>query len=297
MGRHHEHPSQHDRASPIPDGHRAPEFDADSVEELIVVAGDWHTDLVHLVSNVPQLLDANFPDGSYRPTTLLHAGDFNITNGSRANKQFIRRAAQLAAERKMRILITPGNHDSWSRLEARTDFSAGRPIRLAGAVWVLPRGYRFRMGGRRVLSFGGAGSFSRPVASEGVTWWRSEMPSNDEVADCVSLGGAEILIAHEAPTGGSSRVDDMLARSPLRDPVDRAYTALGRERLRQVWDGVHPQLLFHGHHHIQAEGHHPDGRSVYALNKNGEPGNLAAVDLATMRVRWLDNVPLRRGGY
>ncbi|QSB22128.1 metallophosphoesterase family protein [Curtobacterium sp. 24E2] len=265
------------------------EFDADSSEELIVVAGDWHSDLVHLTHNVPRLLNANFPDPKRQPTTLLHAGDFNITNGSRANKRFVQRAAQLASEREMRILITPGNHDSWSRLEARAEFAAGQPVRLAGEVWALPRGYRFRMGGRQVLSFGGAGSFARPPVREGNTWWRSEMPSADEVVTCIRLGGADIVISHEVPAGGSTRVDNLIDRSPLQNLVDREYTELGRRRLCEVWDGVRPRLLFHGHHHIRAEQHHPDGRRVYSLNKNGEKGNLAAVDLATMHVRWLDS--------
>lgn len=284
-----EHSSERQRLGSTAERDRLREFDADSSEELIVVAGDWHSDLVHLTHNVPRLLDANFPESNRQPTTLLHAGDFNITNGSRANKQFVRRAAQLASERAMRILITPGNHDSWSRLEARAEFTAGRPARLAGEVWALPRGYRFRIGGRQVLSFGGAGSFARPAVREGDTWWRSEMPSAEEVVTTIRLGGADIVISHEAPAGGSTRVDNLLDRLPLRDPVDREYTELGRRRLRDVWDGVRPRLLFHGHHHIQAEEHHSDGRRIYSLNKNGEAGNLAAVDLATLRVRWLGN--------
>lgn len=296
MSRCGEQPLEHERSGSTAERERVRDFDTDTSEELIVVAGDWHSDLVHLTYNVPQLLDASFPDPNRQPTTLLHAGDFNITNGSRANKQFVRRAAQLASERAMRILITPGNHDSWSRLQARAEFTAGRPVRLAGEVWALPRGYRFRIGGRQVLSFGGAGSFARPAKREGDTWWRSEMPSADEVVACIRLGGADIVVSHEAPAGGSTRVDNLLDRSPLRDPVGREYTALGRQRLRDVWDGVRPRLLFHGHHHIQAEGKHPDGRRVYSLNKNGEVGNLAAVDLATLSVRWLDGARLRSSG-
>lgn len=296
MSGHGEQQTEHQRFVPTVDYKRAREFDEDTSEELIVVAGDWHSDLVHLTINVPRILDANFPDPVRQPTTLLHAGDFNVTNGSRANKQFVRRAAQLASERAMRILITPGNHDSWSRLDARPEFAAGRPVRLAGEVWALPRGYRFRIGGRQVLSFGGAGSLARPATREGDTWWRREMPTAEEVFASIRLGGADIVISHEAPAGGSLRVDNLLDRSPLRDLTDRDYTALGRRRLRDLWDGVRPRLLFHGHHHIQAEGHHPDGRRVYSLNKNGETGNLAAVDLATMRVRWLESARLRTGG-
>ncbi|AOX65745.1 hypothetical protein BJK06_08260 [Curtobacterium sp. BH-2-1-1] len=274
---------------PVGENRRLAErFDADSDECLIVIAGDWHSDLVHLTDNVPRLLDEGFSATAARPTTLLHVGDFNITNGSRANKQFLLRAAELASERQMRILITPGNHDSWSRLESRSDFARSEPTRLRDGVWVLPRGYRFRIGGKTILSFGGAGSMSRPPNKEGLTWWRSEMPTDADVDASISRGRADIVITHEAPLGGTVRVDRKLATFPLRSAADRDYTALGRDRIARLWRGVAPTLLFHGHHHLQAEGHLHDGRSVYALNQNGEPGNLVSVDLETMRVRWLD---------
>lgn len=262
-------------------------FDADTDERFVVVAGDWHSDLVHLTSNVPALLKAGFLDGSDQPSTLLHVGDVNITNGSRQTKRVLLEMAKLAELRRMRILITPGNHDSWARLDARADFAAGRPTRLVGAVWALPRGFRFRMGGREIVSFGGAGSIKRPVRGENITWWPREMPTESEVDECVSKGPAEVAITHEAPWGGSDRVDRILARSHLEDPLDQAYTDGGRDRITRLWEGLSPRLLFHGHHHIQAEGHHPDGRSVYSLGKNREPGNLASIDLRDMSVQWL----------
>lgn len=263
------------------------EFDADSDERIAVVAGDWHSDLVHLTSNVPKVLDRGFPSGGPQPTTLLHVGDFNVTNGSRVNKRFLARAAELAEHRQLRILLTPGNHDSWSRLQSRTDFREGLPTRLHGAVWALPRGYRFRMGGRCVLSFGGAGSVRRDTKREGVSWWRTEMPSDAEVNAAVAAGAADILITHEGPNGGTRRVD---RRVSLKSPIAfeaAEYTALGRDRVTRLWAGVRPQLLFHGHHHVQAEGHHPDGRSVYSLGQNREAGNLLSLDLTDLRVEWL----------
>lgn len=270
-------------------------FDPDSKERFVVVAGDWHSDLVHMLDTVPRLLSGSFPQSGQQPSTLLHVGDFNIGTGSRASKRFILKAAELAASRRMRILITPGNHDSWSRLEGRADFSRGEPARLHGAVWALPRGYRFRVGGRDVLSFGGAGSMSRPSAQENKSWWRSEMPSDAETDASITRGRADIIVSHEGPGGGTERVDARLARSRLRNPLDQAYTDLGRMQLARLWDGVQPRFLFHGHHHVHAEGHH-DGRSVYALNQNGEPGNLVALDLRTMSVQWLDGTPIRNAG-
>ncbi|WP_161968411.1 metallophosphoesterase family protein [Curtobacterium oceanosedimentum] len=263
-------------------------FDADSSEELVLVAGDWHSDLMHLTSVIPGILNAHFSSQTAQPTTLLHLGDFSIGSGSRSAKQFLRKAAELAASRGFRILITPGNHDSWGRLESRADFARGAPTQLAERVWALPRGFRFRIGGRSVLSFGGAGSIKRPLEAEGRSWWRREMPTAAEVTTSVLGGGADIVLTHEAPIGGSKRVDAMLARRPLRNLEDRAYTQQGRQRITELWDGIRPQLLFHGHHHLRAEGHHDDGRSVYSLNQNQQPGNLIALRLSDLNVRWLD---------
>lgn len=262
-------------------------FDADSTEELILVAGDWHSDLIHITSVIPAILDAHFPPHAARPTTMLHLGDFSIGSGSRGAKRFLRKAAELAAVRGFRILITPGNHDSWGRLDSRSDFAAGTPTQLAEQVWALPRGLRFRVGGRSVLSFGGAGSIRRPPEAEGRAWWPREMPTAAEVAASVLGGSADIVLTHEAPVGGTKRVDALLARRPLRNVEDDAYTRQGRQRITELWEGVRPQLLFHGHHHVQAEGHHGDGRSVYSLNQNQQAGNLIALRLSDLNVRWL----------
>lgn len=262
-------------------------FEIDSDERLILAAGDWHCDLVHLTSDVPEILDAHYPRGSLQPTTLLHTGDFTITNGSPSNKQFIRRASDFAFERGMRILITPGNHDSWSRLDGRNDFKGGSPAEIARGVWALPRGYRFRIGGRVVLSFGGAGSVSRPPARQGLTWWRREMPSAEEVSAAVRDGPADIVITHEAPIGGTARIDALLSGFRMKQPLDQDYTDMGRERITSLWNGVAPSVLIHGHHHEQAQGNHPDGRSVYSLASNGKAGNLIAIDVRDLAVTWL----------
>lgn len=269
-------------------------FDADSDERTVIIAGDWHSDMVHLTHTVPRLLDLHAATVDVAPATLFQVGDFNITNGSPANKRFIRQAAQLAAERRLRIIVTPGNHDSLSRLSGRADYAAGLPAALARDVWALPRGYRFRIGGRTVLSFGGAGSIKRPPQAEGHTWWRDEMPTDDEVDASIRRGDVDLLLTHEAPTGGSRRVDAAIATSPLGDAEDREYTKIGRDRIRRLWDGVHPRALVHGHHHTPSEQHHDDGRCVYSLGMNGSPGNLAALDLRTMLVEWLDRSSLRR---
>ncbi|QCR44250.1 hypothetical protein C1N91_12690 [Curtobacterium sp. SGAir0471] len=114
------------------------------------------------------------------------------------------------------------------------------------------------------------------------------MPTVAEVATSVLGGGADIVLAHVAPIGGSKRVDAMLARRPLRNIEDRAYTQQGRQRITELWDDIRPQLLFNGHHHVRAEGHHVDGRSMYSLNQNQQPDNLIALGLLDLNVRWLE---------
>jgi hypothetical protein len=56
----------------------------------------------------------------------------------------------------------------------RRDYLARLDAALAGRIWHLPRGHRWRWHGRDWLALGGAVSLDRGVRTAGVNWWPEE---------------------------------------------------------------------------------------------------------------------------
>ncbi|WP_354025929.1 metallophosphoesterase [Conyzicola nivalis] len=118
-------------------------------ETRVAVAGDWHGNTIWIQEMIPALHAAAPEVG-----TILHAGDFGILPGPRGKGFLAAVDAQCEASVIERVLVTPGNHDDWTRMNHRFVSQPGEAIRLSDRVWVLPRGFRFTLAGRTFLSFG-----------------------------------------------------------------------------------------------------------------------------------------------
>lgn len=122
-------------------------------ETHVGVAGDWHGNIVWIQRAIPAFHRV-FPDVK----TLLHLGDFGLYR-DRGGKGF-RNAVDYWCKRTgiERVLVTPGNHEDWDWLEQLFAVHPGEPVQVSEVIWVMPRAYRFELGGASLMSFGGAGS-------------------------------------------------------------------------------------------------------------------------------------------
>lgn len=259
----------------------------DDVEVRVAIAGDWHSS-GYWARRALGMLHDQAPD----VRTVLHLGDFNLSSNTpwAAYRRSVMEA--MAANSIERILVTPGNHDDWSQLGPRFDQHPGVPYWLpkAPGISFLPRGYRFEIGGRTFLSFGGAASPDQGRRIEGKDWWGNEEPTEADVARALAGGTVDVLLTHEAVDGGTRLVEDVIARPNRRLFDERGLSASRRSRahVTEVWTRLAPRRLFHGHMHVRAEAHLPDSRSVYSLAANNSPGNLGILDLTDLSWSWLD---------
>lgn len=69
-----------------------------------------------------------------------------------------------------RILVTIGNHERFDEISPLLDQHPGAAVRVSKLTWFLPRPARLTIGGRQVLSLGGAASVDRQARIEGLTW-------------------------------------------------------------------------------------------------------------------------------
>lgn len=243
----------------------------DLPDRAIALAGDWHGDRGWV-----QRVFASLHGLDIR--TLLHAGDFGPLPYDPTWLPLIDELAETAGVE--RILVTAGNHEPWDRLTPL--LAAGEPAKVSERVWFLPRPCRLSVGGRRVLSLGGAASVNRHHLAEGATWFAEEAITDEHVAAAIAGGPADLLITHETP-----------ARTPVRVVADQlrmhgwpkealAASKVSREQVAAVWDAVRPELLVHGHMHLPGGGRTMDGRRVTSLGANRQHGNLMTLDMDTL---------------
>jgi len=256
-------------------------------EDRVAIAGDWHSS-GYWVRRALKMLHDQAPD----VRTVLHLGDFNLTSNTPWTAY--RRSVVEAMETNgiARILVTPGNHDDWSQLGPRFELHPQEPYHLpkTQTVSFLPRGYRFQIGGRTFLSFGGAASPDQEKRIEGRDWWGNEEPTESDAARALAGGTVDVMLAHEAVDLGTRLVDDAISKPNRRLFSEKGLNASRRSRalVTGVWSELAPTRLFHGHMHIRAEGHFPDSRAVYSLAANNSPGNMGILDLRDLAWSWLD---------
>lgn len=185
-----------------------------------------------------------------------------------------------------RIYVTLGNHEPWGQITPLLKAHPGRAIRVSEITWLLPRPARLTIGGRSVLSLGGAVSVDKAWRQEGVSWWQDEEITREHVSAAIVGGPADLMLTHESPAGTPVRaVREILRTNPFGFPADAiADSATSRARVAKVWNIVYPELLIHGHMHAPGGGQTEDGRRVASLGQDGQQGNLGFLDMQALRI-------------
>ena len=242
-------------------------------DRRVAVCGDWHGN-VGWARTVARVLPRMAPD----VRTLLHLGDWWMPP-TEIDDAF--------AETDIdRILVTVGNHDRHDQISPLLNEHPGHAVRVSKLTWFLPRPGRLTIGGRRVLSLGGAASVDRQSRIEGLTWWPDEAISDEHVAAAIAGGPADLMLTHEGPAGTPVRpIQQILRTNPHRFPATALEaSAASRARIAEVWNAVRPELLAHGHMHVAAGGKTADGRRVASLGREGHEGNLVLLDMPTLKM-------------
>ncbi|PPL19815.1 hypothetical protein GY24_04145 [Microterricola pindariensis] len=253
----------------------------------MVVAGDWHGNFDWIGKAIPSV--ARETSGV---RTILHAGDFGIWSGARG-RNFLD-AVDFWCDRAAisRVLVTPGNHEDWNWLEREFNARPGKPVELSKTVEVLPRGYRFEIGNRMFVSFGGAASVDFELRKPGIDWFPSELPTEQDVLRAISGGPADVLLTHETIDGGTPASEAVLSSNPMSWSADALrYSGRSRELVTKVWAGVAPKLLAHGHMHAADCTTLGSGQQIVSLGCDGQSKNLALLELSTLNWQWLNGPP------
>ncbi|MDZ5662404.1 metallophosphoesterase [Nocardioides sp. S-58] len=203
----------------------------------------------------------------------------------------------LCAEYGIELLCITGNHENWAFLDTlwsdprwRDEDGTLRPIAVRDHVTMLPRGFRWELGGRSIVALGSAPSVNRGLLTEGVDWWPSEVLREEHVQATIAGGHADVMLTHDSPARPycTAPVADIVAGNPMGWPADAlAYAAEGMDNVTRAVLGVRPRFLAHGLFHVAGEadvrlpGADHDTR-IWSLAARQDPGNVRVLDLDTL---------------
>ncbi|MET9329157.1 metallophosphatase [Tsukamurella sp. NPDC003166] len=210
------------------------------VPRRVALAGDWHGNTRWAV----HVLDEAARRGC---DVVVHLGDFGLWPG-RDGARYLADLDQHLQRLGLALFWVDGNHDDHGALAALplTD----RVHVVSSRIVHLPRGFRWAWHGRTWLAIGGAVSIDRNSRIPTRSWWSQEAVSDADVAACLAGGPADVIVAHDAPSGVPT-VEALVGDPVWNLPPDiEADSAANRRRLREVVDAVRPQKLYHGHYHV-----------------------------------------------
>lgn len=246
-------------------------------DERVAVCGDWHGN-VHWVRTVARALPTLAPD----ITTVLQLGDWWM-KPSVVDSEFMDTDIDT-------VLVTLGNHEPWDLVTPLLDSHPGSSVRVSSMTWLLSRPAHLTIGGRRVLSLGGAASVDKAWREPGVSWWPDEEITDEQVKAAI-MGAArdepaDLMLTHETPEHTPVRaVQEILRTNPMGFPDDALYDSLNsRSRVGKVWAMNHPELSIHGHMHVAGGGQTDDGRRVASMGRDEQQGSLGFLDMRTLRM-------------
>lgn len=161
---------------------------------MIYVTGDLHGEIGRFQSDGMKQLR--------KGDTLLVCGDFGfVWDGSAAEKKLL----QKLGKKKYQILFVPGCHDNYDLLREypEVEFAGGRARQISGGVYELLWGEIYTVEDKRIFAFGGGVSEDEHLREEGKTWWREELPAEEEYETAIERlseyeNEVDYIVTHDA---------------------------------------------------------------------------------------------------
>lgn len=109
---------------------------------------------------------------------VIICGDAGIIWGSNTDEEII----ELYNSLPFTTLFVDGNHENHDLLDSYPveEWNGGKVHKISDSIIHLMRGQVFNICGRSFFTMGGAESTDKWHRTEGVSWWRREMPSTEE---------------------------------------------------------------------------------------------------------------------
>ena len=138
---------------------------------MIYITGDTHGDYDGFMYRLRQL-------PIEKEDTVIVCGDFGFVWNTPVHRYSL---AKLTAK-PFTIVFVDGNHEDFDLLYTYpvVEWNSGKAHKIADNVYHLMRGQRFEIEGKSFFTMGGAYSVDKAMRVEGRSWWKQELPTNEE---------------------------------------------------------------------------------------------------------------------
>jgi len=211
---------------------------------MILVTGDTHG-----IIDYDKVYDINKKNILTNKDFLIIAGDF----GGVWNKNTLEEDLWYYTRLSFTVLFVDGNHENFDLLNSYpvSMWNGGKVHIIKPNIIHLMRGQVFDIEGKKILTFGGAASIDKFCREEHISWWKEEIPSEEDLEEA-----KKNLEKH------NNEVDYIITHSTdaysLNNPV-LYYMGnkckIQKENVMLNWfsDNVKFKHWFFGHYHIDAE--------------------------------------------
>jgi len=163
---------------------------------MVYITGDTHGDISCFKN--PKLKKLGEKD------ILIICGDFGFLWNPKDTKE--QKNLEALKKKKYTICFVDGAHENFDILNSYTPYrwKGGNAHKIADNIFHLMRGEIFTLDNKTFFVMGGGESDDRAMREEGISWWKEEMPDEEEIKNaCDNLKAAEnrvnYILSYEAP--------------------------------------------------------------------------------------------------
>lgn len=229
---------------------------------MIFITGDTHREQDIYKINP----DDGFQQGKQltEQDTIIICGDFGcIWDGGKGDDFWLNWLDSLP----WTTCFIDGNHENFDLLDQYPveTWNQGKVHRIRDRIVHLMRGETYTIEGVRFFCFGGGVSHDAQYRTEGVNWWKQELPNQAEVQNAYhnlekSNWDVDVILSH-----------DVYLKHPFSKKYPIEWDRYSRdsvdihEFLQEVEEKTNYKIWFHGHYHKDIMFSSPSGKPCMGL--------------------------------
>lgn len=209
---------------------------------MIYVTGDTHAniDIGKLnTKRFPQQLDLTKKD------YLVICGDFGLVWDGSSREMYWK---DWLSNKNFTTLWIDGNHENFDILYQfpLIEMFGGYVREIAPSIYHLERGQVLTIDGKKIFCMGGARSVDKAYRKEHISWWKEEIPSNEEMTMAIrSLDrcgwSVDYVFTHCAPRSVQTMLNSYYENDPMVSFLER------------IKGGLKFKHWYFGHYHIDVD--------------------------------------------
>lgn len=223
---------------------------------MIFVTGDTHGlqdfNKLHIFAGENNKLTKN--------DYVIIAGDF----GALWNENTLALNLRAYSQLPFTILFVDGNHENFNLLNTYPveQWHGGKVHKIKPDIIHLMRGQVFEIDGKSIFTFGGATSIDKFMRIEGLSWWREELPDDNDLSEAIKnlsryKNNVDYVITHSCG-------ERALTYPPLKSRNFQTGIYPENRMLSYFEDTVKFKHWYFGHYHL--DGKLNDGMTVLYQN-------------------------------